>query len=78
MQLADALFASGKGAEDEAVDGGDAGIEDVIDHVHPMHPVLVYASIPKELHHDEELGQLRYLCEDYQADGQAKRDLITL
>lgn len=68
VQLTNALLARRKRAEDETVDRGDARIEYVIHNVHSMDPVFVYTSVPEELHHDEELGELGYLSEDDQAD----------
>ena len=71
MQFADALLTRCERTENEAVDGCDSRIENVIDNVHSVHPVLVHSMIPEELHHDEELGQLRYLRQDDQADIQS-------
>ena len=68
MQFADPLLARRKRAEDEAVDRGDTCIEYVVHNVHSVDPVFVYSSVPEELHHDEELGELGDLSEDDQAD----------
>ena len=73
MQIANALLARRKRAEDEAVDRGDSRIEYIIHDVHSVDPVFVNTSVPEELHHDEELGELGDLSEDNQADIEAQR-----
>ena len=78
MQLSDTLLTRRECTKDEAIYRGDSSVEDVVENIHPMHPVFIDSSIPEELHHDEELGELGDLGEKDEADVEAKRPVIAL
>ena len=76
MQFTDSSFYGRKRRKDEEIDCCYASVEHVINHVHLMHPFLVHSRIPEELHHYQELCQLRDLTQQYQANIQTQSPLV--
>ena len=68
MQVAYSLLDSCERCEHKEVDGRNASVQSIINDVHLVHPVFVHSWIPEELHHDAELGQLRDLTEQNEAN----------
>ncbi len=62
--------------EDKEIDRRDSCIQNVINNIHLVDPLLVDSRIPKELHHYAELGQLGDLAEQDQADVEPEGHLI--
>ena len=67
MQLAYSSLYCSESAKNGAVDSRDSNVKNIINDVHLVHPFFVNTRIPKELHHDNKLSQLRYLTQKDEA-----------
>ena len=76
MQLSYLALNCHERGEHKQINRCDSSIQDVIDDIHLVDPLLVDFRIPEELHHDTKLRQLRNLAEQDQTNVQPQSQLV--